>query len=61
MTTGGPPRCTALPATHWPFSNLRLCPVRFIEGVPYSRPSSISRVDLSSCREKQLLRLERTS
>jgi len=44
--------CT-LPATQWPFSNLRLWPARFMVGMPYSRPSSTSRVDLSSCREEE--------
>lgn len=47
--------CT-LPETQWPFSNFRLWPARFIVGVPYSRPSSTSRVDLSSCREKITLK-----
>lgn len=52
--------CT-LPDTHWPFSNFRLWPARFIVGVPYSRPSSISRVDLSSCTEKTTLSVSQNS
>jgi len=38
----------AIPEIHWPSSNLKLWLPRFITGYPYSRPSSISRVDRSN-------------